>query len=1391
MKASTIFKSAVRILAVFSCLAYGQVALAATTSFTETFTSTTYKSSNTTAVWNTSTGQVSLPTTSTSSYTQKNMSIARDASGNMVMVWIDSRNGAIDVYGAKYNTSGTKIWGDKKLNQSVLLDGVWDQAPRVACDSSSNIYVSYAVSTGNLRLLKYNSNGDYQWDRQADSAAYSAEWCLHDLAVDSVSNIYVIYQRYGPQGTGSFMSKFDANGNKQWGDKYSGVGNDPCIAINGGYIYVASSNGTVARIDANGNQVLSYSIGTVTSARIAVDSIGYACIAYSSNYTVQYVRYNTAGTRVSGPVLVSVAGSSYLQKEMPMITIDSSNNKYIVFRDRYDTGSGYDIRLKGVKLSSSDTNYWTQGGIQLTNNDFIEQSAAAVAHDGAGGLFGIWMANSNLYANKIVSAGTRAWSADLPLFTAGTAYINSAFAETTAIDTATTNILAATLTYNATLNGQSVTFRMSNNGGGEWRDVTPGTKYTFPTTGSDLRVRAFLATTNTTVTPYLNDITIAYDHSDTSGSGTFPYRMYWDTTWTPGLSGWMGSSNGASLTCDTAFTGEKYSGTNSTKFTYNPAVESWAGIYSLYSGSWSGTGINLSGNRRLTFMAKSSVNGVVVTFGTGQDTDTAKKEQAFTLTTAWQPITIDLAGLNLSSINGVWYFFIEASRNTGIASPITFYVDEVSYDEIAVVTDTTPPTGTPSVPTDQGASTTSTSLVFNWTIGTSADTQSGINGYYLQVARDTGFANLVFNTDVGNVTSYTVTSGVAAGNTYYARVRAKNGVGLYGSFSGTSDGILVQTADTTAPVISSVASSGLTASGATVTWTTNEASNTQVEYGLTTSYGSSSTLNTSLVTSHSVALTGLNASTLYHYRVKSRDAAGNLATSADYSLTTASAADTTAPTGTPTVPTDAGTYSTSTSIVFNWTIGTSADAQSGITGYYLQVANSSAFTTLLFNGDVGNVLTKTVTGCTQGQTYYARVRAKNGVNLYGSYTSASNGIKIDNTVPTGVPTVPTDAGTTSTSTTITFNWTAGTSADAESAISGYYLQVSNSSSFTTLLYNAYVGNVLTKAVANCVNGSTYYARVRARNNAGLYGSYTAASNGILINTGSVPTYTVGTTTYSWITTSTATGITLDDQSKLFTLPFTFKYYGVNYSSVYVCSNGFMSLNSSATAYSPKTIPNTIAPNALLAAWWRDLSPAKSGGTITYSSSSTRFVVTWSVYNYANANKQTFQIILYPSGEIRYQYQAITKDLTTVVGVENQAGTAGKSYASASISNGIALRFVPTTQAAAALGYAPSLDFAEGESYVYPNPAKGGQKPTIHVEVGEADKVEVYLYDVAGDLQDSFELTDAPTINPDNLQYAYEYQWDTTDKASGVYIAYIVATKGSDKLKITKKFAVVK
>jgi hypothetical protein len=111
-------------------------------------------------------------------------------------------------------------------------------------------------------------------------------------------------------------------------------------------------------------------------------------------------------------------------------------------------------------------------------------------------------------------------------------------------------------------------------------------------------------------------------------------------------------------------------------------------------------------------------------------------------------------------------------------------------------------------------------------------------------------------------------------------VYAQYGNGYYGA--GDYNGVQ----DIVAPVISSISTSLLSSSGATIVWTTDETATSQVVYGLTTSYTATTTLDPSLVTSHSVALSSLASSTTYHYRVISKDASNNTSTSSDNTFTT-------------------------------------------------------------------------------------------------------------------------------------------------------------------------------------------------------------------------------------------------------------------------------------------------------------------------------------------------------------------------------------------------------------------------------------------------------------------------------------------------------------------------
>jgi len=103
---------------------------------------------------------------------------------------------------------------------------------------------------------------------------------------------------------------------------------------------------------------------------------------------------------------------------------------------------------------------------------------------------------------------------------------------------------------------------------------------------------------------------------------------------------------------------------------------------------------------------------------------------------------------------------------------------------------------------------------------------------------------------------------------------------------------------------------------------------------------------------------------------------------------------------------------------------------------------------------------------------------------------------------------------------------------------------------------------------------------------------------------------------------------------------------------------------------------------------------------------------------------------------------------------------------------------------------PDPTFKLGEVYSFPNPAKRGKWPTIHFESGIADRVEINIYDIAGELVHSSEITDKPEVI--NNKYAYEYGWNVSNIASGVYIYLIRAKKSGEKeIKVVKKLAVVK
>jgi hypothetical protein len=105
---------------------------------------------------------------------------------------------------------------------------------------------------------------------------------------------------------------------------------------------------------------------------------------------------------------------------------------------------------------------------------------------------------------------------------------------------------------------------------------------------------------------------------------------------------------------------------------------------------------------------------------------------------------------------------------------------------------------------------------------------------------------------------------------------------------------------------------------------------------------------------------------------------------------------------------------------------------------------------------------------------------------------------------------------------------------------------------------------------------------------------------------------------------------------------------------------------------------------------------------------------------------------------------------------------------------------------------PESGFAFRAIYAFPNPAVGGQKPTVHVAVGRADKVTIRFYDVAGTPVHEATLDTPAIINDESgPHWAYEHVWQG-HIPSGVYIYSVTAEKaGHAPIKRVGKLAVVR
>jgi hypothetical protein len=262
----------------------------------------------------------------------------------------------------------------------------------------------------------------------------------------------------------------------------------------------------------------------------------------------------------------------------------------------------------------------------------------------------------------------------------------------------------------------------------------------------------------------------------------------------------------------------------------------------------------------------------------------------------------------------------------------------------------------------------------------------------------------------------------------------------------------------------------------------------------------------------------------------------------------------------------------------------------------------------------------------------------------------------------------------------------------------------------------------------------------------------------------------------------------NNETKQVALPFTFTYYGTDYDTISVCSNGWIALGvTSDTDFRYYAPPDPMGPPAAVGIFWGSLDPSAAGGVYTYYDSGLHaFIVEWSRVDHENTpGEETFEVLLSDpvynptvtgDGEIFCQYLYVTYPDNSMTAIEDDSETLGLLYqisdsyepGAAPLADAFVCKF--TTDPPEPVGIAedvtaPALPKVFGLSQSYPNPC--GRHAIINYQLPRKSEVSLRVYDVSGRLVDE-------VVGGVREAGYHSVRLNTKDYQSGVYFYRLAA-----------------
>jgi len=282
-------------------------------------------------------------------------SVARDASNNIYVAWMDDRDGNSEIYLEQLNSSGATLINDFR----ATIDPADSTLPAIAVDSLGHIHLAWAEGRDGNAEIYYR-----EWQVSAGTfAAVTPEIRLTTdgaiswqptIAVDSANSAHIVFidDRDGDSDlryvkvTAGAISVADTSLMNNTGDSsFPSVARDPFNQLHIAWMDSTSGNPEINYMKVNNSGGVIIGPTALTSnpssswwPQISSDASGYAQISWvddrNGNFEVYYERLNTAGSVVVNDLRLTTDPAESL---LPAVLADIYSNLRITWLDTRDT----------------------------------------------------------------------------------------------------------------------------------------------------------------------------------------------------------------------------------------------------------------------------------------------------------------------------------------------------------------------------------------------------------------------------------------------------------------------------------------------------------------------------------------------------------------------------------------------------------------------------------------------------------------------------------------------------------------------------------------------------------------------------------------------------------------------------------------------------------------------------------------------------------------------------------------------------------------------------------------------------------------------------------------------------------------------------------------------